>query len=99
MVLNILMVGIYPARLLSENIRSEQVVREEPYQTRLCSTLRMRGHHPQQPPANHFLTAITIATRLCDKSRSLEENQYSWIAANREKEIKQLLLAMFSSSV
>lgn len=61
------------------------------------STLRMRGNHSKQPPVNHFLTAIDTA--LCGSSRSLEKTQYSWITANREKENKQALLAMFSSSV
>lgn len=93
------MVGIYPARLLSENIRSEQVVREEPYRTRLCSTLRMRGHHSQQPPANHFLTGIDTAARFVWQWQIAGKNQCSWTTANKEKENKQPLLAMFSSSV
>lgn len=83
------MVGIYPARLSPQNIQSEQVVREEPYQSRLCSTLRMREdttHNNLQEIMS--LQLLTLPRVLCGSSRSLEKTQYSWITAKREKENK-----------
>lgn len=94
------MVGIYPAGLSSENIRSEQVVREEPYQSRLRSTLRMREDTIQNNLQQTIsLQLSTLPRVLCGNSRSLEKTQYGWITANREKANKQPLLATFSSSV